>query len=820
MKKIILICFVLLHFSFLNAQTNYANVKAAELSESEIREFIIKAESIGYSDAQIEQIAMAQGMPLSEVQILNSRVAKIREKDSKLNVGNTNNARRINSNYPTKQDSIGNDLNDKEHLVSLLPKIFGEELFKNSNLTFEPNLRMATPASYIIGPDDELQIDITGDNIASYELKVNTEGNINIQYAGIVSVSGLSVEAATSKIRSRLSSVYPGIASNKTKVNVNLGNIRSINIMMTGAVTKPGTYTLSSLSTIFNALYASGGPADNGTYRTIQLIRNNRVVSTIDIYDFLVNGFQKGNIRLQDQDVIHIPIYANRVEFEGLVKRPAIYEIVEGESLQDLINYAGGFGQNAYSAKVKVYQKTDKERRLIDIFSMDYSNYFPKNGDHFIVENLLDRFENRVSISGAVFRPGSYGINRSTSLSELIKNAQGVTEDAYMERGYINRLNADNTLSVINFNVGDVLSGKSEEIILKREDKITISSIFDLRDEYKVTIQGQVRNPGDFEYADNIRLENILQMSGGLTQGANANQIEIARRYYSKDSTSNDYISSKIFLVDIDPKTLKPKEEFLLKPFDIINVRSTASFTIQRQVLIEGEVKYPGYYTISREDERISDLLARAGGTTEYAFLEGASLLRPDKDKLLKEKISKDQEISTTEIDSELETDDSKNHALRLLEENNTKTSLQSSDLVGINLPKILKSPKSNIDLILNDGDVLRIPKELQTVKVLGEVLNSNKIIYKKGESLQYYINQAGGFTGSALKKKTFVQYANGSVKGTKKMIFSNIYPEIKPGAEIIVPKRSPREKMPIQGWIGMSTGLASLAAIIVSLLR
>lgn len=836
MKRVILWLFVMSLMVSVQAQTNPANIKVDDLTDAQIEQYVKRAELMGYSESQLDGFARAQGVSAVEAQKLKDRLQKIKRNkqqpknlDARQPVGNTTTGRQVNG--AAQQDSLKNKklTQDSLEIDENKLKVFGSDLFKNSDITFEPNLRMATPSSYIIGPDDEILLDISGDNEASYKLPVSPDGNITVEYVGKIAVSGLSVSAAKNKIQSRLSSTYPAIRSGNTHVDVNIGNIRSIRITLTGAVTKPGTYTLPSLATVFNALYASGGPGENGTYRQIQVIRNNQVVTTIDLYDFLANGIQRGNIRLQDQDIIHIPVYGSRVQFEGEVKRPAIFETVSGESLLDLVKYAGGFSEDAYTAKIKVLQKTDKERSVKDIYADQFADYSPKAGDQFIVDPILERFANRISILGAVFRPGLYGMEPGMTLKQLIEQADGVREDAFLERGIINRLRADNTAELINFNVREVLAGTVADIPLKREDKVEIASIFDLRDEYKFTVQGEVRLPGDFPFASNATLGDLIQKAGGLNEAAKNARIEIARRLKNRDVS--DPSSSQTIQVDIKDGIVSDLN-VELQPYDVITVLGDAGFRTQRQVKIEGEVLFPGIYTISREDERISDIIKRAGGLTSYAYTEGASLKRTGVSKLKaeekkeKERLKKEmRRDSVEEVESEDEFDkettavnaNAKNSALAKVSQQQgaSATEIEPSDLVGIELNKILINPHQRGDLLVLDGDIITVPKELETVKVMGEVLNPNNVVYVKGKSLKYYVNQAGGFTDNALKKRVFVQYANGAVKGK-----DGAYPEVKPGAEIVVPKRAPREKMNVQAWVGLGTGIASLAAIIVSLLR
>ena len=834
LKKVFVLLLVFIGFLFTNtayAQTNYADVRVDDLSDAQIRQFMQKAESVGYTDAQLEQMAAAQGMKPEEIAKLKARVLKLRSDDNKNGVisssGNVTPRDASRSYQDGRNDSLNfRDTSPKVRkdeltsvLESLKPKIFGAELFKNSNISFEPNLRMATPRSYIVGPDDELLIDLTGDNEANYSLKVSPDGSIRLQYVGIVKVGGLSIEQATAKIKSAMSQTYPALRTGRSSVAVNLGNIRGIKVVLTGEVVKPGTYTLPSLATVFNALYASGGPAQNGSFRKIQVIRNNRVVSTIDTYDFLINGIQKGNIRLQDQDVIHIPVYETRVEVSGEVKRPALFEVKASERLQDVLGFAGGFNTQAYTANVKVMQNTNRERRITDVVAADFPVYVPRNGDRYIIERILDRFENKVEITGAVFRPGQYELDKGLTLRGLINKAEGLTEDAFLNRGYINRLNPDNTQAMISFDVAKIIAGTANDLPLKREDRVTISSLFDLRDEYRITVQGEVRDSGSFAFAENMTLEDAIQMAGGFKEGATPSRIEISRRIKDSDSGSAAAKTAALFIVNVDPNLKMSEEKFQLQPFDVIAIRSSAGYEVQKQVKLEGEVLYPGTYTIEKKNERISDLIRRAGGLSPLAYPEGASLKRPGE-----ENVNPRDKNAISDKDEEAK----KFLNLKRAQETGVKDTLSAvveqklmqSDLVGIQLSRILAAPASRYDLIVEDGDVIRVPKQLQTVRVTGEVLNPNNIVYSPGKGFKQYVNGAGGFTSSALKKGAYIKYANGSVESARKFLFFNNFPKVRPGAEILVPKRAVTERLTAQSWIGIGTALASMAAIIVSLLK
>lgn len=812
MRNIFSIIFSFLILFFIsvtvNAQADYKNMKVDQLSDAQIREMMKKMGDMGYSDAQLEQAAAARGMDATEIKKLKDRVAEIRQQNTEKpeaeiasQDGETNSGR--SANITTGQAAAGPGKPKS--------RIFGSDRFGTGSLTFEPNMRMATPKNYVIGPDDELLIDLTGDNEASYKPRVSPEGLISVEYVGRIAVAGLTIEQASNKIRSAMQGTYPALRSGRTQLAVNLGNIRSIKVIISGEVTKPGTYTLSSLASVYNALYASGGPNENGSFRNIQVIRNNHVIATVDLYDFLINGTQMENIRLQDQDVIHIPMYQIRVDVTGEVKRPAIYEIRADESLADVLKYAGGFSEMAYKARVKVFQNTATEKKVLSKTLLEYPDYKPRNGDKVIVDPILDRFENKIQLVGAVFRPGVYELTPGLTLNKLIQQADGLKEDAFMNRGYIIRLNADNTSSVIPFDVSRIVQSSTADIELKREDIVQISSIFDLRDEYTVSIGGQVRQPGSFNFSRNMGVEDLIQMAGGFKEGASPANIEVARRVKGSDLSQKSAQVAEVFNITVNNDLSLADTGFILEPFDIVSVRSVEGYTGQQQVQVLGEVLRPGIYTIQSKNERISDLIKRAGGLTAFAYAEGASLKRPAS-------ITGDAEeerirVINLERLKEAGANDSSAKA-------NLYLSAVASDLVGIELNKILEAPQSRYDLIIEGGDIIRVPTLMQTVKVTGEVLRPISVVYKPGKPFKYYINSAGGFSKMAYKRGAFISNANGSVAGTTKALFFNNYPAVGPGAEISVPQKVKKEGLSAQGWLGIGTAAASIAAIIFAILN
>ena len=799
---------------------NLSNVNVNDLTDGQIRQIIQQAQAVGLTDSQILVQAQNRGMSDDQVQILQKRIADIRKKDGVTGNGALNGLD-TSSNVTTRKYNYSNDTSSYQRqkvdiYESLKPKIFGADLFRNKNMKFEPNLKMATPLNYIVGPEDQLLVNVYGKSVANWKLDVSPEGNINIPGVGIVNVSGKTIEQATSLIKNRLLASNYAIGQG-TSVQVSLGNIRGIKVILLGQVVKPGTYTLPSLATVFNALYAAGGPNDNGSFRQVSIIRNNRVIRRLDVYDFLTKGDEKDNIGLRDQDIIQIPTYRTRVEFTGEVKIPGLFETLPGETLADVLKFSGGFNDQAYTARIKVIQISDQQKRITDVLENDYKGYTPLRGDKYVVEKILDRYENRVKITGAVFRPGEYELQKGLTLSGLIANAAGLKEDAFGGRGNIFRLKPDNTRELVPFNVKDIVNKAANDIPLQREDSVSIASVFDLRDKYQVTIQGEVRKPGIFAYADSMTVEDLIIQSGGFSEGASPKRIEVARRVDNSDPTSKDSKVAQVFSVNADLLLKNMAADFHLKPFDIVSVYSLPGYEKQKSVKVEGEVVYPGYYTIEKKTEKISDLIARAGGLSASADIEGGTLKRSNIAILGVEKNKAD----TAELQRErIERLDRLKKNFRDSTKTKDSTELRNN-YVGIDLKQIMEKPGSDIDLIVEDGDVLRVPKKQQIVRVNGEVLYPSAVVFNSDKTFKEYVLNAGGFTPRALKRGAYIVYANGTVKGTRKVLFFfNSHPEVKPGSEIYVPRKPEPKGDTGQQIIGYSTALASLAAIILTIIK
>ncbi len=812
MKKAYLATFLIL-LSFISysqqapagiSMQNFATVKVDELTDDQVNQFWTQAQSNGMNLTKIEQLALQRKMPQTEFNKLKSRIEKLASAGA-VNVNVTQGERSYNIEKGNVVDA--KDINAA--FSNLKPKIFGSDLFNNKNLTFEPNLKMATPQDYQLGPDDEIVIDLYGYSDASYKLKVSPEGSIRIPNIGPVSVSGLTIEQASKRIIGELASVYSGIGSGQSKVNISIGNIRSIKVTILGEVNTPGTYTLSSLSTVFNGLYASGGPSENGSFRKIQVVRNNKVIATIDIYDFLMNGATKGNILLQDQDIIKVSPYEIRVEMKGEVKRPGLYEAVKGETIKNMITYSGGFTDNAYRERLKVFRNTNKERSVADIPVESINTFNPQSGDVFTIDKLLVRFSNRVQINGAVFRPGFFALEEGMTLSKLILKADGLKEDAFTERGIIYRLKLDNSTEVLSFNLKDITSGKTD-ISLKREDIIQIASKLEMREAYTVSISGEVLKPGSYPFGENMKVEDLIIAAGGLKESSSS-KVEISRRLKNSDPNSKTGDIATIIKYEINKENLISTSDIVLMPFDNISIFPSPGYSIQKNIRIEGEVLFPGQYSISKKNERLSEIISRAGGLTAQAFAEGAILIRTttlsDIDEIIKKK--------KLEAITKQSSDTIKGNMLSEKESAESK-----SNIVGINLYKILKNANSSSDLYLEDNDIIRIPKLLQTIQISGEVLYPVKVKYESGNGFKSYVNGAGGFSARSLKSRSYIVYANGTAASTKHFLFINFYPKVKPGSEIIVPVREERRKTSAIEIASIATSVSTLAFLLITLFK
>lgn len=708
-----------------------------------------------------------------------------------------------------KRRKTGNDVAGSPGL-----SIFGNEIFNNPSSTFAPNTNRPTPTNYILGPGDVLSIAVTGNSVTSFKPEVNPDGSIALREFGKIFVGGKTIESATEIIKNKLRANHFAV-DNGTNVDVTLTNIRTIRVTMLGQVVTPGDYDFSSLTTVFNALYQSGGITQNGTFRGVKVIRNNEEIAHIDMYNYLLNGDLSSNISLKDGDIIMVPEYRVRVSMEGEVKRPAYFEVLPGETLREVIGFAGGFSDYAYKFSIKAIQLTDKQQRLKDIDQRDFENYIPLKGDKYIVSRILNKYENRVTINGAVYRPGDFELADGLTLKELIAKADGLKEDAYQERGYITRIKEDNSSEIIPFHVKTIMDGTDEDILLKREDVVQISSIFDYADAYYVSITGKVRAPGTYAYFNGMTVEDLILRGGNFADGANMVEIEIARRVKDSDRRAKDAKLANIIRIIIDPQLRLAESKFKLEPFDNVSVFSLPGYVKPQLVTIEGEVMNPGTYAMLSKDDRISDLVKRAQGFTAYAYLNGASLKRGDYIET-----SSDAEKQNLKMQQFAEKQAEATDGKSMI---NLGSQTKRNNFVDIDLARILNNPKGRRDLILLDGDVLSVPRELQTVKVSGEVYSPKTTVFTSGQNLNEYVLRSGGFTDDALKRHAYVVYANGASKGTRRFLFFRNSPQIEPGAEIFIPRKKPKNEKDVtsvaQSWIGLTSGFASLAAMVFGII-
>lgn len=822
MKKLLLVQIFLLVGVCVFAQvpnvspTQIQQMKVDDLTDEQVRQLVAEMKRNKVSFDQIDSYAQQKDIPTSEIAKLKDRIKTLnldkeltRSVDTNNNSSLENSAGRQYEDPPNSNVISARDIQPTTVAEKRRMKIFGAELFSNKNLTFEPNLRMATPSNYKLAAGDELIIDVYGYSEVQHKLKVSPDGFVRIPFLGPVFVNGQTIEEATNRITQQLSTIYGGIKSGNTFVQVSLGNIRSIRVLLIGEVDRPGSYTLPSLATVANALYVSGGPNENGSFRDIQVVRNGQSVARFDLYDFLSKGDLNNNIVLQDQDIVRVNPYKTRVELIGQIKRPAIFEAKDGETLQDILNYAGGYTDLSFKDIIRASRINNKEREIINIPAAEIAATQLRSGDKFYIDSILNRFSNRVTITGAVFHPGDYALESNMTLSDLIKKADGVKELASLSRGIIRRLQEDYTPSIINFNLEDIISGR-HSLALQKEDSIVIFSKFQLREEYKVRISGQVNSPGYFEYADSMHLEDLILMAGGLKDAASHKRVEVARRIRDKvyDPSDMEVAIIQQFDITADLRSSPEAATFTLQPYDEIVVRKSPTYSEQAIVSIDGEVVYPGDYSINSRKERISDLMERAGGLRPEAYAEGAVLLR----KTYANK--SDSALLNNKLDI----------FYNKLKDSSSIAKLESvvqrnEQLLGINLEDILKQPGSKYDLFLEKGDIIKIPKKLQTVQLYGEIYFPKKVRYDKMSKFRDYIRGAGGFTNAALKRRSYIVYANGEVKSTKKMLFFNSYPKVKPGAEIYVPAKGERKGLTSQEAMGITTGIASLALIIVTIL-
>ncbi|WKL46003.1 SLBB domain-containing protein [Flavobacterium pectinovorum] len=836
MKKLIyvLTLFFILLMSFnANAQDiikskDLSTVKVDYLSDDEIGKIVSQLKSNSASIDDVESMALSKGMSQNEFDKLRTRVKEYEKKNSSDKDKKDKNKKDKDkkdkdklkdtdedSEFGRKQEKIKNE-KIKDSLNAL---IFGSELFDNPTLSFEPDLKMATPVNYVLGPGDKLEVSVYGVQQFDDTVPVNFEGKITIENVGQIAVAGMSIEAATQKIRAAIARVYSTVRSGQSQVSVSLSDIRTIKVTIVGGK-QPGNYSISSLASVYNALHLAGGPGKNGSYRNIELIRNNKVYKNVDIYKFIVKGDQSENVNLRDNDVIRIPAYTERVVVEGEVKRPGIFEMKKGETFSDLLNFASGFNEFAYTASVNVLQKTGKEFKVHDINESEFGSYMPKSGDVFKVTKILNRFENRIKIEGAVFRPDYYSYSEGMRISDLITRAEGIKEDAYTKRARIIRLKTDLTTEIVNVDLSAALSGDlNSDIELKREDIVTVYSILDFREEYKITIDGEVKNPGEYEYFDNLTLNDLVVQVGGLT-GSASKRVEIARMVKSDAIDDSDPKRIELVELEITADNNEQIKNFVLKPFDVINIRKMAVYEKPEMVKVSGAVTYPGKYVLANKRETVYNVVMRAGGLTSIANLDGMKIKRP-----IKEEQIEQLESVNLNLDKKQITEEGKDLKESNLKEKDTLSSKLSKKLrdelkfatIPVNWEKIVKDKNHYSNVTLFPGDEIEVAVYNEGVKVTGNVLLTSEIPYRSGKGFRYYIDAVGGVDYKGWKKKAYIIYPNGKASVTGSFLFFRSYPKVTPDSQIVVPEKPEMKKMSAGEWAGIGSALASIALLIVT---
>lgn len=649
--------------------------------------------------------------------------------------------------------------------------IYGHEIFETQDLTFEPNINMATPQDYRLGPGDEVIIDIWGASEDNIREEISPDGRIMISQLGPIYLNGMTVAEANKHLKNIFASKYAGVGTD-TDINLTLGNIRTIQVDVMGEVNVPGTFRLSPFANVFHAIYNAGGINDIGTMRNIDVMRNGKRIASVDFYDFLFRGKDTGNIRLQEGDVIIVPPYSQLVNVEGNVKRPMYYELKSNESLSKLLEYAGGFSGDAYSDVVRIERLNGLEKELFTVGKNEFPYYMLRDGDLVTIGMVTDRYSNMVELKGAVNRPGTYAISSQiNTVKDLLNTAEGVLEDAYLDRALIYREKPDRSLEVVSFNLRDLLDGTIADIPLNKNDIIEIANINTITERGDLYISGYVAIPGGYRYAEGMTVEDLVLMAGGLLEGASLVNIEVSRRIVDQTATDATNQLAQLFTLNMENGIVAGKDKgFKLKPYDIVFVRKSPTYTQQSQMEIDGQVLYPGAYTLKSRNERLSEIIKRAGGLLESAYVKGA---------YLKRKYTEEQMAMREETERLARATANKNDSIQL-----DSISLSDNFTIGIDLQKAIDNPGSTYDVVLQPGDLLFVPQLQSTVTIMGEVLYPNSVVYVPGKKLSYYIDQAGGYGDRAKKSKSYIVYMNGSVAKAKRGS------TIEPGCQIIVPKK------------------------------
>lgn len=836
----------------------YATAQSS-MTDEQILKFVMKENAEGTSQAQIVTKLMQKGVTIEQIrrvkdkyerQAKNKGLGTVSSKDSEEDNGRQrkNNGKKgsskndddeespqyrikdtrekkkskskevvydeTNEDWLMMQDELNTFIPDTTAMLEKLlaekrkKKVFGRDIFNNKDLTFEPNMNIATPQNYILGPGDAVYIDIYGASQKTIESTVSPDGEVTIEGFGPVQVSGLTVAQANARLRSTLGARY-----SSSKIKLTVGQTRSIMINVMGEVKNPGTYTLPAFATVFHALYMAGGTNDIGTMRNIKVYRNNRLVSVVDIYDYILNGKLTGNVRLADNDVISVGPYDCLVNITGKVKRPMYYEMKRNESVGTLLKYAGGFTGDAYKKSVRIVRKTGREYSVYNVDEFDMSAFHLADEDSVSVDSILPRFSNMVEVKGAVFRPGMYQVGGDiNSVKTLIEHADGLREEAFTARAVMHRMKKDRTLEVVPVDVEGILDGTVPDIPIQNNDVLFIPTKQEMMEEQTITIHGEVQYPGIYRYADNETLEDFVLQAGGLKQTASTVKVDVSRRIVNPKALTTDSVIARTYTFALkDGFVIDGTPGFKLMPFDEVYVRKSPGYYKQQNVVVEGEVMFSGTYTLSKKNQRLSDLIKSAGGVNDRGYVAGARLERKvnESERARMEAVLKKakEEAEQMEIEAAKE-----NKKIDLKDsEKIKKFEIPEFYSVGIELDKALANPGCDADIVLREGDKIIVPQYNGTVKINGAVMYPNTVGFQKGKKAKYYINQAGGFSEKAKKSQTYIVYMNGTIA----KVSQNAKP--KPGCEIVVPEKE-INKMTIAEKMTIGTSVASIATLIATL--
>lgn len=850
-KYIILFLFALLLPCYATAQSS--------MTDEQILKFVMKENAEGTSQAQIVTKLMQKGVTIEQIrrvkdkyerQAKNKGLGTVSSKDSEEDNGRQrkNNGKKgsskndddeespqyrikdtrekkkskskevvydeTNEDWLMMQDELNTFIPDTTAMLEKLlaekrkKKVFGRDIFNNKDLTFEPNMNIATPQNYILGPGDAVYIDIYGASQKTIESTVSPDGEVTIEGFGPVQVSGLTVAQANARLRSTLGARY-----SSSKIKLTVGQTRSIMINVMGEVKNPGTYTLPAFATVFHALYMAGGTNDIGTMRNIKVYRNNRLVSVVDIYDYILNGKLTGNVRLADNDVISVGPYDCLVNITGKVKRPMYYEMKRNESVGTLLKYAGGFTGDAYKKSVRIVRKTGREYSVYNVDEFDMSAFHLADEDSVSVDSILPRFSNMVEVKGAVFRPGMYQVGGDiNSVKTLIEHADGLREEAFTARAVMHRMKKDRTLEVVPVDVEGILDGTVPDIPIQNNDVLFIPTKQEMMEEQTITIHGEVQYPGIYRYADNETLEDFVLQAGGLKQTASTVKVDVSRRIVNPKALTTDSVIARTYTFALkDGFVIDGTPGFKLMPFDEVYVRKSPGYYKQQNVVVEGEVMFSGTYTLSKKNQRLSDLIKSAGGVNDRGYIAGARLERKvnESERARMEAVLK----KAKEEAEQMEIEAAKENKKRDLKDSEKIKKFEIPEFysVGIELDKALANPGCDADIVLREGDKIIVPQYNGTVKINGAVMYPNTVGFQKGKKAKYYINQAGGFSEKAKKSQTYIVYMNGTIA----KVSQNAKP--KPGCEIVVPEKE-INKMTIAEKMTIGTSVASIATMIATL--